>query len=305
MSAVPAGEEHVYLIGYPPFTDYLSFMTRQPLDARDADPRRIAEEWRAANDLVRERERSEAAWADGLAIGPVPPALQPLVARAVADPIYRRAFALVPAEVGVVELDRLIVTQKNINLAQVRRLTDRLGPAPGPEAIFRACLPVDQPVADCRVSHISNNTCSFISASNDLRFLESVMIRPEQLSGYQAVGPVAGVVGLAVGFGCNYLNAVSMEGRLVLCNGMHRAYALRELGVTHVPCVVQQVTRAEELNVVGTGALRRAPELYVRVPRPSLLKDFFDPRLSKVIRLAPKARVVRVTFTIEEFSVPG
>ena len=65
-------------------------------------------------------------------------------------------------------------------------------------------------------------------------------------------------MGLVVGFSSNYLNVVAAEGRLVLNNGYHRVYALRERGVTHVPCVMQRVTRREELELVGTGALRRA-----------------------------------------------
>ena len=56
------------------------------------------------------------------------------------------------------------------------------------------------------------------------------MLRPEQVTDYQAAGPLAGVVGVAVGYGSNFLNAVALGGRLVLNNGFHRAYALRPSG---------------------------------------------------------------------------
>ncbi|MEX2173336.1 MAG: hypothetical protein WD872_03180, partial [Pirellulaceae bacterium] len=144
----------------------------------------------------------------------------------------------------------------------------------------------------------------FVSEANDLRFLESICLGPDQLVNYSAVGPLAGVVGLVVGYSSNYLNVVAVENRFVLNNGYHRAYALRELGVTHVPCVIQRVTRREELEVVGTGALRRTPDLYLQQRRPPVFKDFFEPKLRKIVALAPKARQVRITFTIEEISVP-
>jgi hypothetical protein len=78
---------------------------------------------------------------------------------------------------------------------------------------------------------------------------------------------------------------------------------LRELGVTHAPCVVQDVTRREELKVVGGGRLRRDPDRYLGSPRPPMLKDFFDPTLSRRVRLVKKTRHVRVRFTVEEESV--
>jgi hypothetical protein len=107
-----------------------------------------------------------------------------------------------------------------------------------------------------------------------------------------------------IGYSSNYLNVVAAERRLVLNNGYHRAYALRDLGIKQAPCVIQKVTRGEELEVVGTGALRRTPELYLQAPRPPLLRDFFEPAFRLLVRLAPKARQVRVTYTIEELNAP-
>jgi len=44
--------------------------------------------------------------------------------------------------------------------------------------------------------------------------------------------------------------------------------------------------------------------VYLKNPRPALLKDYFDPKLRKIVRVAPKARQVRVTFGIEQIDVP-
>jgi hypothetical protein len=110
---------------------------------------------------------------------------------------------------------------------------------------------------------------------------------------------------LTIGFGSNYLNALEVEGRLVLNNGSHRAYALRDLGLTHAPCIVQQVTRRDELDLVASGDVQVNPDRYLKVPRPPLLKDYFDPQLRKVVPVPRKNRLVRVQYGFEQSDVPA
>lgn len=300
----PAGEDHVYLIGRASLREYLNFMTTEPVGAAAADRGSLAAEWRAAHNRLRALRRAEEDWADDVRPGPLPANLEPLAAGVAADPIFRGAFDALPTRIALVELDRLVVSQKTIHLAHVRRLRDRLGPDPTPEQIFRLCLPADHPPIGYRVGRAGPDSVVFVSDSDDLRFQESVVLAPDQVAGYRPFGPVAGVVGLVVGFGSGYLNAVSCEGRLVLNNGYHRAYALRELGVSHAPAVVQQVSRADEVGAAGGAAFRRDPEYYLRSPRPPVLKDYFDPELRKVVRLVPTARHVRIRFTVEEVDLP-
>jgi hypothetical protein len=300
----PAAEDHVYLIAGVSLRDYLHFMTTEPVGAGAADRAALAAGWRAAQDRLARLRRAEEDWADDVRPLPLPAGLEPLAAGVAADPVFQTAFADVPSRVALVELDRLVVTQKAIHLAQVRRLKDRLGTDPTPEQVFRVCLPADHPTADWRVSRVGSDAVVFVSHSDDLRFHEAVVLAPGQVTGHRPFGPVAGVVGLVVGFGSGYLNVIACEGRLVLNNGYHRAYALRELGVTHVPAVVQQVRRADELGAAAGGPLRRNPDPYLRSPRPPVLKDYFDPELRSVVRLVPTARHVRVRYTVEEVDLP-
>jgi len=111
------------------------------------------------------------------------------------------------------------------------------------------------------------------------------------------------MVGLVVGYGSNYLNAILCRDRLVLNNGTHRAYALRALGIRRVPCVIQHVTRAEELSLIGPAELHRRPAAYLQEPRPPVLKDYFDPRLHTVVRLPRRTKQVRITFRVEELNI--
>jgi hypothetical protein len=299
-----ATDPFAYLYAHTPLSDFLAYMARETVDGPELDRDRLTDEWRAANARFQELQHTEAGWADGPVVGSIPKSLEPLVRQVAADPIFLRSFSSVPGQIGMVELDRLAVSQKTINLSHVARLKEQTGPSPDVDAVFRACLPFDHPTPPALVSRVAKHTFEIVSESNDLRFLESLALSSEQLTGYQATGPVVAVVGAVVGFGSNFLNVLACEGRLVLNNGFHRAYALRALGVTHVPCVVQRLASREDLQHVGRAAVRRDPDLYFGLARPPVLKDFFDPTLSREVLCPRKVRHVRVTLTVEEFDGP-
>ena len=300
----PPTDNFAYLFAHKRLTDFIAYMTGETATGPALDRGRLTEEWRTANAHFQELQKSEAGWADRPPVGSLPKSLEPLVRRVAADPIFRRSFSAVPGEVGMVELDRLVASQNTIDLSHVARLREALGPSPDLEAIFRACLPFDHPTPPNRFGRVARNSYVFVSDSNDLRFLDSVMLQPEQVTGYQASGPLVGVVGAIVGFGSNFLNALVCEGRLVLNNGFHRAYALRELGVTHVPCVIQRLAGREDLEHVGRAAIRRDPDCYFGLARPPVIKDFFEPRLCRTVDRPRRTRQVRVTVTVEELDVP-
>lgn len=302
MSTADRGsQDFVYLLGGTPLQEYLDFMKREPVNRDELDPEGLKPAWLAADAVRQELQRHEPDWADYPPLRPIPPEFADLVARVKADPFFQRAFSVLPYALAVVELDRLVVRQKTVNRVQVGRLQERLGPSPDPETVFRACLPFEHPFIEPRWQVLPDGTYDFCSPSNDLRFMEPVVLRPEQVQGYQPFGRVGSVVALMVGYGSNYLNAIASDGRLVLHNGSHRAYALRELGLTHVPCVIQHARTRDDVLRVAMGGLRRYPEVYLEQPRPPVLKDYFDPRLCQLVRLPFVLRHVQVRYTVEQF----
>jgi ParB-like chromosome segregation protein Spo0J len=108
-----------------------------------------------------------------------------------------------------------------------------------------------------------------------------------------------------VGYGPNFLTALQIGTRFVLHNGSHRAYALRELGVTHVPCLVQGVSREDELELAGVPDVKTFPDSYLKCPRPALLKDYFDSRLRKIMPVVRKHRLRQVQVGWQEGKVPA
>jgi hypothetical protein len=264
------------------------------------------DEWRAANDRVRELETTEAGIADNPAIEPLPPELEELAAAVLADSTFRQAFRLLPTQLRMVELDRLLVHQKHINLMYVDEIRKRLPEGrPTAEDVFRLCVPLDIHTVPVRMTRTAPNSYSFVSPSHDFRFIQPVLLDADQVSDYDRMGPVTAVFGGVVGFGWNSVNALHVENRLILNNGSHRAFALRELGLTHVPCVVQRITRSEEYEIASCEELRRHPDRLLKPARPALLKDYFDDRLRKIIDVARKHRMITVTIGVEATDVPA
>jgi hypothetical protein len=89
---------------------------------------------------------------------------------------------------------------------------------------------------------------------------------------------------------------------MVLHNGYHRAYALRALGITHAPAIVETVTRKDELRIVANSSVAEDPEFYFRAARPPLLRDFFNPKLGKRLSVRPMETAVEVEFKMRTWT---
>jgi hypothetical protein len=295
--------QYLYLLGRPTLRQYLRFVDSHAVAAPGHGA--LTDRWRAGLAQVEALERDEAGAADHATTSKLGPEFEPLLVELLQDPLVRDNFNTVPTDIAWVELDRLVVYQKHIDLSHAQRIQQRLGPAPTPEQVFRTCLPHDHPRPPVRWARVHRDRYVFVSPSNDLRVLTTRQLQWEQLRDVSPPGDVVGMVALAVGFGANFLNAILCDGRLLLDNGSHRAYALRQLGVTHVPCIVQHPASREELLVIAPGDVRAEPDTYLTHRRPPMLKDYFDPKLIDVFEAYRRLRQVTVSFQIEENSLPA
>jgi hypothetical protein len=297
-----ATRRELWLLGQPPLQKILDFVDDLGVDKPGSCRRALIDEWRAANDYCEELVVREAGVADMAECSALEPELAPLVAQLVADARYRRTFDILPTRIAMVELDRLVVCQNHVTYDFVEALKPRLSPNPDPAALFRFCLPLEEPRAPVRIRRVGSQRYVFQCDSTDFRFHESVMLGPHQVSGHEPFGALAGIVGLMVGFSANFLNVIHDDdsNRLLLNNGYHRACALRELGITHVPCVVQTVTRRDELDLTAKSIVSQNPGYYFNSPRPPMLKDFGDPRIRKMVTTKKVVRVIEVSFDVAD-----
>jgi hypothetical protein len=292
----------LYLNGRPTLKHFLHFATK----ARDSDPEgTLVDEWHAASEVVRTLEKEESGAADNPEMLPLGPEYEPLLIEFLKDPIQRASFNTVPTDIALVELDKLVVYQKHIDLTFSSQLEKDLGPEPELDRVFRTCLPYDHPKPPVKWSRLDSESYVFVSPSNDLRFLGATPLTDEQLQDCGSLGDVVSVLGLAIGFGSNFMNAVYADGRLILNNGSHRAYTLRKLGLTHAPCIVQHVPSRAVLEVVASREVRTDVDLYLTNRRPPMLRDYFDPRLHKIFSFQPRLQQIAVRFEVSETSVPA
>ncbi len=220
--------------------------------------------------------------------------MQSFVDRVVSDSAFQATFSNVPTDFALVELDSLVVFQKFINLGFVQALKATMSASPDVAEVARIAFGLDRPEPPVTIRQAGNGVYQFVSPSNDIRPLEVNLVQPSKVADFKTSGRAQAFVAMAVGFGSNYLNAFQIEGRLVLNNGSHRAYALRSLGITHAPCIVQQVASRDELDLVAAGEFQQNPDRYLKVSRPSMLRDYFDPLLTRVFPVARKNRMVQV-----------
>jgi hypothetical protein len=144
-----------------------------------------------------------------------------------------------------------------------------------------------------------------MSPSNDIRFLGTMKLQAANIKDYPPPGNIVGVLGIAIGFGSNFLNALYVGKRLILNNGSHRAYALRKLGVTHVPCIIQHASSLENLEILAASKVIDKSDYFLKNPRPSMLKDYFDSRLHKVIPVHRQLKQIIVKFEVDDALVPA
>jgi hypothetical protein len=294
-SVEAAHEPWVFLLGRPPIGEYISFLV-QASPGQNVDIPAAAGRWRSAASMIDGLATSEGGIADNQQPANLPPELQGKAEQYLSDPVIAASYALIPATVAVIDLQKIVVFQRQINLRYAGQLQKMIGDwGPRDEQMMNFCLAIDQPTPAIKRYQASENTFMFHSASTDARFLGSALVDASQVTGHIPMGRAQSAIVLYIGYGPNALSVVSTNGRLILSNGSHRAYALMAAGITHVPAVVQRATRDDELQLVVPRVLQEK-QLYLDNPRPPMLKDYFSESLHAVVQAPPRHRQIRVQF---------
>lgn len=302
--AAPAPErDMVWLLGQPHLEDYLDFHRRKVVHHSDIDFRALTAEWQDANDYYSQLEQTEAGLCETIDCQPLPDSLLPLAQEIEAHPWFRSSFDDLPYRFEAVELDKLIVSQLQVEHGHSRQLAAVLDQdKPDDADLFRFCLPLDRTLPACRIRRLGSNRYEFTSYSSDFREHQVRLLRGDALAGLAEEGPLVAMLGVPIGFGSNFLSCIRSGDRVLLQNGYHRAYALRSAGFTHAWAVVETVTRKDELRLTASEEVAENPEFYFAARRPPLLKDFFDPRIGRHFRARRSEFVVEVEVKVRSGS---
>lgn len=286
-----------YLLGLPGLQELLDQVASLGASGHAFSRTALSDRWRAAAKEYERLASSEAGAADNPGILPLPRAMGRHLAQLVELPGVRRTFDTVPVAFGLVELDRLVVSQHSMTQAVVDHIV-AANPLPvSPRRLAELCLPLKAPPARFRLADQSPREFTFVADAHDMRFLDAQVLSPTDVDLGEVMGHPQAVVALSVGFSANLLNGVRYNGRVAINNGHHRALALRQMGFTHVPCLIQPCTSADDLEQAATSELYNNTDLYFHAPRPPLLRDFDNPKLTLTVP-APRMRRV-VTLKVE------
>jgi hypothetical protein len=301
-----ANNAEIWLLGQPLLNDYLHFVERWLLDSVAFDRSQWVAEWCAANDYYEALAKTEAGIADTVKCKVLPLECKILAEAIQADSRYQHTFNTVPSRFGLVELDKLVVYQYQVAWNHIVALKQRLPANPSTVDLFHFCLSLQPPTAPVQCQTLGSKRYVFQSESTDFQFQDAVLLTPGQMD-YQNFGPIHKAVALLVGFGSNFLNVIEDDDskRLLLHNGYHRACALHALGIRYAPCIIQTVSRRDELDICAPSDVAKSPGYYFNAPRPPLLKDFFDPNIRKVLPIKQRVKMVEINFDVQEFWVSG
>lgn len=260
--------------------------------------------WRTAQHALQGLAAQEAGLFDHLPQTPLPAALRNRTSALAQTTAFRRAFAQSTWRFEWLPIDRLISSQRAVNLDFVDELAKEFASNTSPEALFSYCFE-SRPNHDA-VGYLesASNAHLFSSPSGDFRFLGSYLKRLEEADqDYAMVGgiPAAALIVL-VGFGSPVAQGYRYQGRVMVMNGTHRLVALRQIGVEQAPLLVRMIERPEIECPQSINGLSQ--HFLLGAPRPPGIRDFFNSDLCTTIHARAVLRAVSVNVHWSHLDVP-
>ncbi len=259
--------------------------------------------WRQARREHDALKTSESTLAEHGELLPLSRSMASMARKATKQPIFQRSYSSIPVGFGLVEIDALIALQNHVDLTHTKELSDRLGSKPTDKDIFDFCVPTTDYKPKLTIHKSGTDRYVIQAESEDLRYLGSQIIDPNGKIDVESDGDVARVIGLLIGYGSPCINVVRHGTRMVLNNGYHRTYALRQLGFKYIPCVIQAIDHPEELAFAGGSELIEDYVDLFQNMRPPLFKDFFNQALTYRIDALRSKTQIQISIDVDSVRV--
>ncbi|WP_231757333.1 hypothetical protein [Microbulbifer elongatus] len=294
----------VVLKGIFPLPRFIRFI-KERCPPRSFHDHALVEEWREARATVKILVQEESGTADLIDERELPEEMRSLADKVLQEPSMHRMVSMVPRRWCMVEIDRLVVFQDSINLHHVEKIKENLSSDPSAEEIIELASSSGKhsnPEIRCTQS---DGGYMFSSASNDLRFLDVTMMDPNAIRDFTPIGSASHAIVVYVGFSDNVITATRSGNRIILTNGSHRVYALRELGFRYVPCLLIDATEGDVSDFLLPAAVKQDRAFYLESSRPPLFKDYIDKRLTTRVPVIRKTSVLKAKLDLQKSSVPA
>jgi len=295
---------YLLLLGASAKAEVVNYVRTQCIPEEEINLDMILRDWTGANSHFKNIEQSQTGEPEKIGTQEIPAENAPEIKRIEDDPLFKQAFSMLPYEFRLVEIDRLVASQRAVNLDYVDILKTTIPAKPTVTDLIDICLSPPKNIKPPAEQILAPGVFSYTSENLDFRFLGGFRkpLTKDDINASTAGGfPLAAVV-ILVGLGSSSMNCLAFGNRVVLNNGFHRAYALRSVGVTHIPVVVQKITNPQLEFPAVVADLPR--EYLLGANRPALLRDFSDPKLTKHLRVKARNKVVQVQWAANQFALP-
>jgi hypothetical protein len=180
----------------------------------------LIEEWQAAKAKLGATAVANYGHPD---IRPIPAEQQSYIQKVRARSVFQREWR--DTAIVLIEIDLLLAHQVSIDLIRAERSCGMLSSSPSVDELFAICLPLSAPNEQLKVVH-GENSLLLKSTNLNMRIHRGINNPP--------------FMGIQFGLSTPFVHVARNAGRCYLCDGYHRAYRLRELGVSHIPCVLRE-----------------------------------------------------------------
>ena len=297
--------EQRYLYAFATQSEVTNYIRTQAIPDESARLNEFLRKWAELQPGVQQLIENEAGIADTIAISDLPRGHEAQVELYTADKLFSRTFSGLPITIGVVEIDKLVAAQRTVNLEYVGRLKSSFPKRLGISELLEICVAPTRPMDPIQHLELGPNVHVFSSPNADIRFLGSFVknITSEDLDAAVQGGIPAAAVISFVGYGGASINVIRAGNRVVLNNGFHRVFALREAGVTHIPVVIQFSNNPALDFPAQVAGLPK--EYLLAMPRPVLIKDFFEPDFAITLRVRKRIKVITLSAGVGQHDVPA
>lgn len=288
----------LFLYGALPQVAVTSIVRAQCISEETDRLPQIISGWRSAASRFREIEVTEIGIADN--IQPENMESHSKLNEIQNDALFKNSFSVYPSEFKIVDIDKLVATQRHVSLPYVEQLSSRISKNPSMDELIDICISPNQNVPSPQLYQNAENLITFSSPSVDFRFLGGFAkkLTPDDISYCLGGGlPVEAII-LFVGYGSGSINVLRANNRLILNNGFHRVYTLRKMGIKKIPVVVQNIGNPD--LEMAPAILGLSKEYLLKHPRPVLVKDFFEDKLTTILKMKNTVRSVRVQWGIDQ-----
>ena len=305
LQKVPAIREELRLLGLPSLQQHLDFVRRSVRLGSKMPRKPIIDAWRNANERYQSLEQNEATLADRIDALELDPAFYALAHETMASEAFRKAFDILPTGFAMVELDCLVACERKIDTSASKALQAAFDRHPDPEFLYRYCQELNAEAPAIQIERLSearilaSNTSHAMSA-NEAIWLEVDELRDGHILNRPGIDLLAGIP-----FGCdvNFFSAVRYGDRVLLKRGYDRAYAMRRLGITHAPCILEVATSLDEVEVAIGKTDVDDLGFYAESPRPPLFKDFFDQNIAESFDVYATKKAIEITLHCREIEI--